>query len=88
MDGLKTAMCVQSSVRRSYMKFRILRVYTHSVERRAVTGQSKLADASCGNVDSCFISLLQNTPHLTVTLSTMPYGQQQMWMDGTQNILQ
>ena len=52
MVGLKTAVCVQSIVRRSYIKyaitFRILTDYIPSEERAAVTCQSKLAYASCG----------------------------------------
>jgi hypothetical protein len=34
-------------------------------------------------LDNCVIVLLQDTPHLTATLSTVQYGQQQMRMDGT-----
>ena len=48
MGGLKTAVCVQSNVRRSHTKFRILTDCTPSVERAAVTCESRLAYASCG----------------------------------------
>jgi len=45
---LKTAVCVQSSVRRSYTMFRILTDHIPSVERTAVKCQSKLAYTRCG----------------------------------------
>ena len=63
MVGLKTAVCVQSSVRRSYIKFRILTDYIPSVERTAVTCQSKLAYASRGNAGQLYYrTAAEHTP--------------------------
>jgi hypothetical protein len=89
-DGwLEDGSVYQSTVRRSYTKFRILTVYSPSVERTAVTCQSKLAYASCGTAGQLhYRTAAEHTPRLTVTLSTMQYWQEQMRMDGTQIIFE
>lgn len=83
MVGLKTAVCFQSNVRRSYIKFRIITDYIPSVERTAITCRSKLAYASCGHGQLHYRTATEHTP-LDRHAANLQYGQQLMRMDGSQ----